>query len=86
MAVNNRNPFYVEDDPEDHSFGARSSQNSFSKNYSNRDPFQDDDEPIDFVQIQENSMNRQLESTQRCLASIYDSEAQGAATAEVYHL
>lgn len=31
----------------------------------------------------ENSENNQLESTQRALASIYDSEAMGVATAEV---
>jgi len=34
-------------------------------------------------QVQQ-SMNRQLDTTQRCLASIYDSEQIGIATAEVY--
>ena len=34
-------------------------------------------------QMKEESMNRQLESTQRALASIYDSERMGVATAEV---
>ena len=34
-------------------------------------------------QFKEESMNRQLDSTQRALASIYDSERMGVATAEV---
>ena len=74
MAVNKQNPFYVEDDRDDYSFGAKSRHNNFgSTGNRGTDPFQDDDEPIDFVQLQQNSMNNQLESTQRCLASIFDS-------------
>ena len=36
-----------------------------------------------FQQMKEESVNRQIESTQRVLASIYDSERIGVATAEV---
>ena len=35
--------------------------------------------------MKENSMNRQMDSTKRALASIYDSEKTGIATAEVCH-
>lgn len=37
------------------------------------------------AQMISSSEERQLESTQRALASIYDSEAMGTATAEVYN-
>ena len=76
MAIQNKNPFFIEEEEDD-----ESSFRGSSKKRS--DPFQLDDEPVDFIQIQQNSMNRQLETTQRCLASIYDSEAKGIATAEV---
>ena len=43
-----------------------------------------DDSSFDSIQAQvDNSQNRQLESTQRALASIYESERMGVATAEV---
>lgn len=88
MAVNKTNPFYTEADNDDYSFGHSNASSSrrnhnFQDSPTEDDPFQDDDEPVDFVQVQQNSMNRQLESTQRCLTSIYDSEAMGIATAEV---
>ena len=44
-------------------------------------------ESFDSIQTQiENSQNRQLESTQRALASIHESERMGVATAEVFNL
>ena len=79
MALPSSNPFFVEEE-EDDAFTFRGSSR---RRTDGSDPFQLDDEPVDFVQIQQNSMNRQLETTQRCLASIYDSEAKGIATAEV---
>ena len=85
MAYNSKNPFYTSQQDDDFAFGTNSSRNNYGNSpQRSADPFQDDEGPVDFVQIQQNSMNRQLESTQRCLASIYDSEAMGVATAEVY--
>ena len=43
-------------------------------------------DPYDRIQaLKQESMNNQLDSTQRALASIYDSEAIGISTAEVIH-
>ena len=55
-----------------------------------KDPFLDDEEvepplsPYEELQQQKQmSMNRQLQGTQRAMASIYESERMGIATAEV---
>lgn len=87
-----KNPFM--DDPDDDEFLA--SANRCTKNASSRydDPYRGDPPPYDdgteptlsryelIQQQKQQSMNRQLDSTQRCLASIYDSEQTGIATAE----
>ena len=87
-----KNPFM--DDPDEDLFGGRRTDVSSSK-YSNeygRNGFSDDPPPYDDGQFSQrevrqqqmqHSMNRQLEGTQRCLASIYESEQIGVATAEV---
>lgn len=82
-----KNPFYI-DDKDDFAFSQpvnRGYQPASSKN-----PFLDEDEfggrPLSrYEQLQkmkENSMNNQLDSTQRALSSIYQSEQMGVATAE----
>ncbi|XP_059141307.1 synaptosomal-associated protein 29-like [Physella acuta] len=54
---------------------------STTSNYSDEDnPFEDKRQNL--IRQIENSENTQLESTQRALASLYDSEAMGIATAE----
>lgn len=55
---------------------------STTSNYSDEDsPFEDKRQNL--IRQIENSENTQLESTHRALASLYDSEAMGIATAEV---
>jgi len=54
--------------------------------YGDPPPYEDDADPRGYGglrQQMQQSMNRQLDSTQRCLTSIYDSEQIGIATAEV---
>ncbi|ESO05944.1 hypothetical protein HELRODRAFT_184904 [Helobdella robusta] len=65
--VNSGNPFY--DDGKDDFYSPPSSSSANSE-YSN------------LQQKVQSSMNRQLETTNRCLASLYDSESVGIATAE----
>lgn len=91
--ANGKNPFM--DDPEDDLFGGRRSEGNSSSKYGaeyggnnlNDDPppysdgAQLSDRALRQQQIQL-SMNRQLDGTQRCLASIFESEQIGIATAE----
>ena len=85
-----KNPFCI-DDKDDFAFSqpiGKGYQSSGSKN-----PFMDEDQdefenrPLSrYEQLQqkkERSMNNQLDSTQRALSSIYESEQMGVATAEV---
>ena len=90
-----KNPFM--DDDEDDLFGKRGrGGNTTSKyedmygrnNFGNGDPPPyDDDRQLSHREMMQqqiqHSMNRQLEGTQRCLASIYESEQIGIATADV---
>ena len=90
-----KNPF----DPFDDDYSVSkpdSSRNEFSSantnNYGSSRPYGKDSNyeppaPSKYEllqQMKQQSMNRQLDSTQRCLASIYDSESVGVATAEVH--
>lgn len=88
-----KNPFM--DDGDDELFGSRKrGDNSSSKyeeaygnNYRSDDPppYEEDRQLSHHEIIQQqmqHSMNRQLDGTQRCLASIYESEQIGIATAE----
>jgi hypothetical protein len=92
--ANGKNPFM--DDDED-LFGSRGRaggsgskyNDAYGRNYGDDPPPYDDGELShrDVLQQQKQvSMNRQLEGTQRCLASIYESEQIGVATAEVRSL
>ena len=63
------NPF--EEEETDGTFGPR------------KTPSSAEDAAVKRQMLIQNSMNRQLESTTRCLATIYDTEAIGVATAEV---
>jgi synaptosomal-associated protein 29 len=89
--ANGKNPFM--DDPDDDLFGGRRRDVNSSKydNEYGRNGTSDDPPPYDDGQFSQrevvqqqmqHSMNRQLEGTQRCLASIYESEQIGIATAE----
>ncbi len=78
-----KNPFFCE---EDDSVGFRGAGMASSGHREISD--EDFARPVptkaeQLQQLKEQSMNRQLESTQRALASIYDSERMGVATAEV---
>ena len=87
-----KNPFM--DDPEDDFSFAASKRDA--DDFGPRPPRKDGlgsseppsygDPPSRYEVLQQQkqaSMNRQLEGTQRCLASIYDAESTGIATAEV---
>ena len=90
---NGKNPFM--DDPDDDFFSAKATSGTVdsSRGYGNKfGPESGDLPPYDeaatsraygLKQQMQQSMNRQLDTTQRCLASIYDSEQIGIATAEV---
>ncbi len=79
-----KNPFYSPGDDDDFGFG--SSKPSYG---AKKDPFLDDveDRPLSRYELlqqqKQASMARQLQSTERAMASIYDSEQTGIATAEV---
>jgi len=88
MAFNNgKNPFM--DDENDDFFTTKSksevSGSKFAPESGDPPPYEDDDMRGYGLKQQQmhKSMNRQLDSTQRCLASIYESEQIGIATAEV---
>jgi len=87
-----KNPFM--DDPDDDFLSAKPRSGITDSRYGRNigpesgdpPPYDDDDEAVRGYgprQLMQQSMNRQLDTTQRCLASIYDSEQIGIATAEV---
>jgi hypothetical protein len=89
--ANGKNPFMDEDDD---LFGSRGRAAGGGSKYSEAygRGYGDDPPPYDDGQLSrremvqqqmQHSVNRQLESTQRCLAGIYESEQIGVATAEV---
>jgi len=88
--TNGKNPFM--DDPDDFPTTTRSGVTNsrygskFESDYRDPPPYEDDEAMTGYGsrrQQMQLSMNRQLDTTQRCLASIYDSEQIGIATAEV---
>ena len=90
---NGKNPFM--DDQNDDFWQTKSRGGASDSRYGSQfapesgypPPYDDDDtRGYGFKQHQmQQSMNRQLDNTQRCLASIYDSEQIGIATAEVQY-
>jgi len=89
---NGKNPFM--DDPDDNFLSTKGRigvtetryGSKFGSEFGDPPPYEDDDEAVrgyGMKQQMQQSMNRQLDTTQRCLASIYDSEQIGIATAEV---
>ena len=78
MYSNNSNPFFV-DDAMDEEFLKGSRKQSGGGAY----PNDIDDRRRQLLSQIEDSEDRQLESTQRALASIYDSERMAITTAEV---
>lgn len=78
------NPFFTEEDDDDFGFGkpppARAAGRDEWSDFGEERP-QTREEQIQ--QMKENSRNRQLESTQKALSSMYESERMGIDTAEV---
>ena len=74
--IKSSNPFEEEDDAP-----SSYSSNSSSSRTNGESPFEDRRQQIQ--RKVETSENNQLDSTQRALAAIYESEAMGVATAEV---
>jgi len=92
---NGKNPFM--DDPDDNFLSTKGRSgitesrygSNFGSEFGDPPPYEDDDASVrgyGMKQQMQQSMNRQLDTTQRCLASIYDSEQIGIATAEVSYI
>jgi len=85
---NGKNPFM--DDPDDDFLSTTSGSGyggKFGTQSEDPPPYDDDDaRGYGLRQQMQQSMNRQVDSTQRMLAGIYDSEQIGIATAEVYYM
>ena len=82
-----KKPFYTTDEDDDVGFGSKGAASGGYREISD-DEFSRPHGPVpnkaeQLQQLKEESMSRQLDSTQRALASIYDSERMGVATAEV---
>ena len=83
---NGKNPFMDDDDILTTRATSGVTDSRYGSKFESRDPppYDDDTRGYGFKEQQvQQSMNRQLDSTQRCLASMYDSEQIGIATAEV---
>jgi len=86
-----KNPFMDDDDlfPVKASSGVSDSSygRKFESDFRDPPPYEEDAAALRGYgmkqQQMQQSMNRQLDTTQRCLATIYDSEQIGIATAEV---